>query len=923
LTRKELAHRVSCSIETIRKIESGERYPSTQIAKLLAEHLALDFDETFSNRQPARSPSLIEPEFPLIGRAAEWTTLRSTWHTALQGKAQLICIAGDAGIGKTRLAEELLIHAHRNGHSVARARAYALEGRLAYAPVADWLRCPALANAVSALPVVWRSEIARLLPELLIKDGTLPPPQPLTERWQLKRLFEALQQAFSAAEKQNPVLLVLDDMQWCDPETLEWLQYLLSAAPYHKLLVTGTVRDAEVDADHQLHKLWRNLLHEEQLTLLPLAPLSQTAVARLGAEVAQRPLDVKDAGQLFDECAGNPLFVIESVRFQDNLHNQQQTQTVHAFASQGNGLVPLSPKVYAVIQARLDKLSPTARAIADLAAVAGRAFTLPLLTQTGRWDETQVALGVDELLHRRLVREQDSTQLDFSHDRIRDVAYAEISPVKRNLLHRAVAQALESIHANRLDAVAGELAGHYQQADDLGRALIYFRQAAAVAERLYAHHEVVRYLEKAIAIAQMKLDNPEFSTAAIDLWQELGSARVWIHGYGSASQGEAWGKAHKLAMRGGTVFQRAQATILLASVASNRGELRLCFGHAQEALPLAKDSGDPYLIASANSLYGRALYHFGKLEQALTYLQRAIAHAEEHALTTDAAKKWRSFYYSLLTRVAKCLWLLGFSDQANDAAYKVVTNIHADIDVFDRFGPLDFTAQLYSFVRDFEAMRRLGESLIELSTKYEFSFFQWSGRIYYGWALAHLGDVRTGLDLVRAGIKAQREQGSHLFASYNRGLLAEVLALTGEHEEAIDEVDTGLVFANETGNMYWSAHLLKLKGDLLQALGAPDSETEAWYQHALALARAQCARSLELRAAMSLARLWQKQGNFAQAQHLLAPIYGWFTEGFDTPDLQEARALLASLDQSLGSTPTLAHSSRYPSIPSASATSSA
>lgn len=289
LTRKELARRINCSIEMIRKIESGERYPSVQIAKLLAEHLALDFDAQFPRQRRTQS-SLIEPEYPLIGRQAEWETLRATWRNVLQGKAQMICIAGDAGIGKSRLAEELLVHAQRQGHNVARTRAYALEGRLAYAPVAGWLRNAPLAACVRALDVVWRSEIARLLPELLVEDPALPPPQPLTERWQLKRLFEALLQAFSTTEKQKAVLLVLDDMQWCDLETLEWLQYLLSAARHHKLLVTGTVRDAEVDASHPLHKLWRALLDEGQLTQLPLAPLSQTESVRLGATVVQRPL---------------------------------------------------------------------------------------------------------------------------------------------------------------------------------------------------------------------------------------------------------------------------------------------------------------------------------------------------------------------------------------------------------------------------------------------------------------------------------------------------------------------------------------------------------------------------------------------------------------------------------------------------------
>ena len=875
----------AAGLAPLREIEPNE---AALVGKLDAASRANHLVPTAQPRQTMPPPP-VAPEYPLIGRQAEWEILRSAWHSALQGKAQLVCIAGEAGIGKTRLAEELFIEIQSESHRTARTRAYALEGRLAYAPVADWLRSAALADRVSALPAVWRSEIARLLPELLIEDATLPAPQPLTERWQLKRLFEALLQAFSAQENDNPILLVLDDLQWCDPETLEWVQYLLSAAPQLKLLVVGTVRDTEVDAAHPLHKLWRNLLRDGQLTQVPLASLNQAETAQLGSAVAQQPLDGQVADRLFADCAGNPLFVIESLRFQ-----QSQPQTAPSLTAQHNGLASLPPRVYAVIQARLDGLSPRARAVAELAAVGGRAFTLALLARAGRWDEEQAALGVDELLHRRLVRGQGSALFDFSHDRIRDVAYAEISPVRRNLLHRAVAQTLESLHADHLDNVAGELGGHYQQADELERALAYLRQAASVAERLYAHHAVVRYLERAITVAQMKPDNSEFRAAEIDLWDELGVARTWIYGYGNEQVGEAWSKAHTLAMQTGTILQRTRALTMLAGAARNRGEWRKCFDYEQQALPLAENSGYIYLIATSLGGYGRSLYHFGELEQALLYFRRAVALVVGPSQPVFT-KMWNSHHDGLLTRLAQCLWLLGFPDQAHKTIHEALEVIHTRVVIFDRFGPLDFSGQFYSFIRNIDMVQRLGEELTEMSEKYDFSFFLCSGQLFCGWALAHIGDAQAGALLARTGLKGFQKHGSRMLEPYSRAMLAEALALAGEHREALDEVNAGIAFANEMGNVYWNAQLLKLKGDLLQTLGAPDREVEDWYQRALTLARAQSARSLELRAAMGLAQLWQKQGKLVEAQHLLAEIYGWFTEGFDTPDLRDAQLLLAEL----------------------------
>ena len=834
-----------------------------------------------------KSPRYPVSEYSLIGRQAEWTAMQSAWHNATQGGAHLVCVTGEPGIGKTRLAEELIVNAQRQGHIAVYARAYALEGRLAYAPVGDWLRSTALATRVRKLDAVWRTEIARLLPELLIADPALPAPQPLTERWQLKRLFESLLQVFSAETHSMPVLLVLDDMQWCDPETLDWLQYLISAAPWLKLLIVGTVRDTEVDAGHPLRKLWHNLLQAGQLTILALNPLERAETASLGAEVARQPLDVLVANQLHDDCAGNPLFVIETVRAQ---HGPQRAGT--AATGQHDDPAFLPSKVSAVIQARLARLSPHAHAIAGLAAVIGRAFTLQLVTQSSGHSDEDVAQAMDELHRHRLLRSQGGAYYDLSHDRIRDVVYMELSPVRRGLLHRAVARTLETIHADELDVVAGELAGHFQQAGASDQALAYLRRAARVAQRLYAHSKVIRYLEKAIAVIQMEPDSHKSRLLELDLWSELGDARLWVHGYGSEPVGEAWSRANALAMQTGTVLQRAITLQKLAGLQSNRGEWQKCREHILQALSLAESSGDPFQISISLKIFGHCLFHAGELESSLDYYQRAVMLAAKPAQISES-RKWNNLRSSLQTRMALSLWMLGYPDQAQNTTDRALEDIHARLNINDQFGPVEFCAHLFSYIRDVDRVSRLGEKLIEMSGTYDFSFFHCSGQFFKGWALAQTGSAKAGALLAREGLNGLQRHGSRMMEPYTRALVAESLALAGEHRKAIGEVDAGIAFANEKCNVYWNAHLLTLKGDFLQALAAPDSDVEAWYVRAKTLAHSQHARSLELRATIGLARLWQKQNRTSEAFEILAGIYNWFTEGFETPDLKDARTLLA------------------------------
>jgi DNA-binding SARP family transcriptional activator len=426
---------------------------------------------------------------PLVGRQREWAQLQTTWRSTTAGRPHLFILSGEAGIGKTRLAEELLTWAGRQGITTAAARCYAAEGMLAYAPVTAWLRSDAFQASLTKLTDVWLTEVARFLPNLLEERPDLPRPGPLMESWQRQHLFEALARAILLSKQ--PLLLLLDDAQWCESETLEWLHYLLRFDPRAPLLLIGTVRSEEMTAEHPLVTLLTSLRRDHLVTEVALEPLNAIETAYLAAHLAGHDLNSTVLATLYRETEGNPLFVVETVRVKALAQRE---------SAQPGTMLP--PTVQAVIASRLSQLSPAAREVGSLAAVIGRAFTFTVLSQASGSNQDSVVRGLDELWQRRIIREQGGDAYDFSHDKLREEAYTALSAARRRLLHRQVAEALEKIHANDLDTVGGQLAMHYEHAGLLPQAISSYQRAGKVAQQVYAHAEAIAALRRALTLLE-------------------------------------------------------------------------------------------------------------------------------------------------------------------------------------------------------------------------------------------------------------------------------------------------------------------------------------------------------------------------------------------------------------------------------------
>ena len=451
---------------------------------------------------PQNTAPTLTATVPLVGRETQWSQLRAAWRTAATGQPHMFLLSGEAGIGKTRLAEELLTWARRQGADTAIARCYATEGTLAYSPVATWLRSEALHTGLAELSPLWRTEVARVLPQLQVEQPELPPPADLTEGWQRQRFSEALARAVLSHSR--PLLLLLDDIQWCDRETLEWLHFFLRFDAKAPLLLVCTARAEDMENTPALASFLLSLRREGggngALTEVQLEPLDADETAQLATQLLGEELDDAVSSALYQETEGNPLFVVETVRagsVEKVKTGQLSFEEADSVTLSGT-LLPAT--VQAVIASRLALLSPMARDVMGLAAVIGRAFTFETLSGASSMDEDALVVGLDDLWQRRIIREQGGNAYDFSHQKLREQAYSTLSTARRRLFHRRVAEAIERLHANNLDTFSRLLATHYEQAGLLSQASLAFQRAGEVARRVYANTEAVACFRRALAL---------------------------------------------------------------------------------------------------------------------------------------------------------------------------------------------------------------------------------------------------------------------------------------------------------------------------------------------------------------------------------------------------------------------------------------
>jgi DNA-binding SARP family transcriptional activator/predicted ATPase len=845
-----------------------------------------------------------EAGLPLIGRQCEWEQLRIAWRQASAGEPGVALIMGEAGIGKSRLAEELLAWANQQGVGMAKTRCYAAEGQLSLAPATDWLRSDTLRPYLTQLDTVWRVEVSRILPELLATQSELPPYEPMTELGQRQRFFEALARAVLASAQ--PLLLLIDDLQWCDQETIEWLHFLLRFDPQARLLVVGTIRADEAPPQHPLRALLLALRSTVDVTELTLQPLDAAETAKLAAHVTGRELDVESTMWLYRETEGNPLFVVETMRagFERSASSVQGAtfESDPSAETKAQGLAPdrgeeskLPARVQAVIAGRLARLSASARELAELAATIGRSFTLDLLLEAGDGDEDHVAHALDELWQKRIVREQGANSYDFTHDKLREIAYVEISTPQRRRLHRRIAQALERTSAETPAATSGQIASHYERAGMTEQAIPHYQRAAVVAQRLYANEDAINLLSCGLALLEQAPAGAKRDTQELNIQLALAPLYRMTKGWTSPEVERVLARAQALCDIVGDDTQRAQVWYGLQSLYAVQAKL--------EKVQLVSDDlhhiyqrahgASPPLVADM-MLTGSRL-HLGRLADANAEFAQMIAtHDPTHLQRIVEEQGWN---YAVQARAwhAHALWLLGYPQAALQRGLDAMRLARDLAQPFNQAIATAYLALLQQFCADEATARAHAEQALALTTEYKAPYYRTWSAILVSYALACEQPAAPAIAGLREAIEEFKASGARLRLPYYLGLLACAYGRAGQAEEGLAAIDEGMAAARMHNERWWDAELQRLRGELLFAGSADARAAEAAYLRAIAIARAQQARALELRAATSLARLWRTQRRAADARLLLGEIYTWFTEGLETPDLQAAQSLLAQL----------------------------
>ncbi|GAA2901548.1 AAA family ATPase [Pseudonocardia halophobica] len=737
-----------------------------------------------------RSPS---PGPAFVGRRAEWQAALTAWEQAGQGRVRLLCVTGEAGIGKTRLAEELARHAAVDGHAVAYGRAYEAGGRPPWGPVIDWLRSGPVSTRLHTLDDACLVELARLLPELRAERPDLPDLLPSAEVSGRRHLLDAVVRGLLAVRR--PLLLVVDDLQWCDADTLDLCGYLVQSAPSAPVLVTGTLRDDEVDDAHPVTTLRGRLARAGALSVIPLGPLDEQATAEMATLVGQREMPSEAAARLHEETEGNPLFISEAVRA--------------GFGTCAPGSVRMTPTVRAVISARLDRLTPEARRLAEVAATIGREFTVPTLAAAAGRSEDDLTDDLDELWRRHIVRVR-GTAYDFSHDRLRDVTLDSISPARRRKLHRWVAEALETQHAADLGPVGARLALHFVGAGLGSRAVEAYERAARHAYRVFALDSCIALLRRALRLLDDSPRSAARDEIELRLLTAMGAPLVARLGYGAAEVRPCHERALTLHRRLGRgpdpSLLRGLALHAIARCRFDRAEEN---GHAL----IAAGQVDRTARVEGDYVLGVTRFWRGEFAAAERHLGEAIARYRREDAPEHIARYAQDPLAVCLSRLALTQLFRGDTARA-DRSMRDALRVAAELE-----HPMT-TGYVRAFQAVLAALEPLGHDLGEavaalddVTSTMHIGYFAVVAELLIGWSDLLGGDHRGLATMRRATDRMRGDQPLHL--TFGLSLLARGHHRCADPATGRAIVAEALALTGGTGQRYLLAELLRIDAELL------------------------------------------------------------------------------------------------------------
>ncbi len=838
-----------------------------------------------------------------VGRDTEMAALARALARAGEGQGQIFATVGEPGLGKSRLCYEFARGPQLEGWLVLSAGSVSYGKATAYLPVVDLLKGYFRIESRDAPRMIREKVIGKLL---ALDEATRPllPPilnlldvAPEDDAWEgldpaqrRRRTIEAVRALLLRESREQPLLVVFEDLHWIDSETQAVLDVLVDSLPTVRMLLLVNYRP-------EYRHTWGSRSYYSQRRLEPLPQESAEALleALLGADGSLAPLK----RLLIRRTEGNPFFVEESARALAESGALAGAPGAHRL-TEDVGTLEIPATVQGVLAARIDRVSAAHKRLLQTAAVVGKDVPFALLQAVVEEPEDRLNAGLAALQRAEFLYETrlfPEREFSFKHALTHEVAYGSLLSEGRRGLHRSIAEAMERLYADRLAEHWERLAHHFSEAGLAEQAVTYWQRAGERAVERSAYPEAIDHLRRGLALTGELPDHPGRAERELALLLALGVPLQGTRGAGSIEVGELYMQARTLC-RGiddrGTYFTVLWGLWRFYRQGADFQQARRLLA---EMFTLAEDRQDPALLLEAYHAGWTTSFFTGDFGDVRRQVDEALAlfDTQRHVglafrfgghdprvcgLSMDAEAQWvQGSPDGALRRMEEALALARELDHPSTLALAV-----------------DQAAQISHLRGDLATLSRQAEALVELAEEHGYDEYLATGRLLRNWALFAQGRPSEDPDMWGARESGHRVAGQEIEEAHFRAIVAEALSRQGALDEALAVVEATLGETAGHETRYWDADLLRLKGEVLLARDAAAAEpAEACFREAIAVTGHQGAKSLELRAATSLARLWCHHGKTAAARDLLSPLYASFSEGFDTRDLMEARALLETL----------------------------